>query len=186
MSISFQGTKNGEPRTGTLNYSVVYENSTTFMVNFTHTLNGKGNAGTLWILKNGTVLAVERGGKNYTGSTASNFVLSHFSDLDILYSFATQESTVTSYFHSNGTSTANIGTNSFTVTDYVANTTPETVQVCNEGTAVLDTYNVYLGAPTGSSLEMVTSANFSGTLTSSSGTIITLDLSYHLTALTVS
>ena len=183
--MSFQGTKNGNSRTGTLTYSVVYESPTTFKVNINHTVNSKSNSATVWIFKNGTILAAERGGKNYTGSTATNFVLGHFSDLNLLYSFATQESTITSYFRSAGTSTVSIGTSSFTVTDYVENAAGETVQVCNEGTAVLDTYSVYLGTPTGSSLEMITSANVSGTLTSLSGTVITVDFSYQLTAFTV-
>ena len=184
--MSFQGTKNGNSRTGFLSYSVVYDSPTTFKVNVNHTLNGKANSATIWIFKNGTVLAAERNGKNYTGSTASNFVLGHFSDLNILYSFATQVGTNSSYFHSAGNPTANIGGNSFTVTDYVANSTPETIQICNEGTAALDTYNVSLGTPAGSSLELITFADFSGTLTSSStGTVITLDISYQLTALTV-
>jgi len=112
-------------------------------------------------------------------------VLGAFEDLDTVYTLALQATTMTSYFHSVGTSTATIGTNSFTVTDYVANTTPETIQVCNEQPAVIDVYNVHAGTPSGSSLEMITSADFSGTLTTPTG-YNTLDYTYQLTALTVS
>ncbi|MGA2664548.1 MAG: hypothetical protein ABSF83_06375, partial [Nitrososphaerales archaeon] len=60
----------------------------------------------------------------------------------------------------------------------------ETVQVCDGETAVLTAYNVFVGTPSGSSLAVVTHAQFAGTLTDSSGTT-TLDYTYQLTALTV-
>ena len=184
MNFSFQGTKNGNQKDLNLGYTVVSKNSTTYQVNIDYTLNSKSKAGTIWILNNGTILAGELNGKDYNGSTASDFVLNGFVDLDTIYNLALQASTIPAYFHSVGTSTATIGTNSFTVTDYVANTTPETVQGCNGSTALIDTYNVYLGTPNGSSLELVTSANFSVTLTTSSGTNI-LDYTYQITSLTV-
>jgi hypothetical protein len=183
MSISFQGTKNGVQHALSMTYAVVSESSTTFKVNVNYTLKVAHTA-TIWILTNGTVLAAERGGKNYTGSAASAFVLGAFADLNTLYTLAVQASTITPYFHSAGTSTVTIGTNSFTVTDYVANTTPETIQGCNGDSFLIDAYSVYLGTPTGSSLEMITSANFSSTITTPSGNT-TLDYSYQLTALTV-
>lgn len=184
MSISFQGTKNGNQDDVNMSYVVAYVSSTTYKVNISYSLNGKGKPGTLWILKNGSILAGERGGKNYTGSTASNFVLDYFSDLETLYTFASQASTITSYFHSAGTSTAEIGANSLTVTEYLVNTTPENFQICNGENAELDTYNVYIGTPSGSSLAIITYADFSGTLTTSSVSN-TFDYVYQLTAYTV-
>jgi len=184
MSFGFQGSKDGVQKDLNLSYTVVSQSSTTYEVNIDYTLNGNTKAGTIWIVNNGTILAGELDGKNYTGATASTFVLDAFSDLDTIYNLALQSSTIPAYFHSVGTSTVTIGTNSFTVSDYVANMTPETIQGCSGSSAVVNTYNVYLGTPTGSSLELVTSANFSVALTTSSGTT-TLDYEYQITALSV-
>jgi len=184
MSFGFQGTKNGAQENLNMTYTVVSASSTEYKVNVGYTINGEGKSGTIWIRDNGTIIAGELNGKNYTGTTASNFVLNAFSELDTIYNLALQASTIPAYFHSVGSETANIGSNSFTVTDYAANATPETVQGCNESSAVINSYNVYLGTPNGSSLELVTSANFSVVLTASSVST-SLDYSYQILALTV-
>ena len=184
MSFTFQGTKNGLQKDLNLSYAVVYYSSNTYKVNINYTINDKSKMGTLWILNNGTILAGELNGKNYTGSTASTFVLNAFVDLENIYLLALQASTITAYFHSVGTSTTTIGTNSFTVTDYYANTTPETIQGCSDSSAIIDSYNVYLGTPNGSTLELVTSASFNVTLTTLSGSNV-LDYQYQITGLTV-
>jgi len=184
MTIGFVGSKNGNPDNLNLTYDVVYHSSTTYKVSLDFLLNGQATQATLWVLNNGNFVALYASGSNHTGSAASNTVQGYFTDLETLSLFAVQESTITSYFHSTGTSTANIGSNSFPVTDYVANTTPETFPVCSGGTVTLNAYNVYLGTPTGSSLELVTHANFDGTLTTSTGTT-TLDYTYEVTGLTV-
>jgi len=184
MSFNFQGTKNLKQRDVNMSYTVVSESSTTYKVSISYTINGKGKAGTIWIFKNGTILAGELNGKNYTGSTVNNYVLGGFETINTLYNLAMQAGTITPYFHSAGTSTATIGTNSFTVTDYMANTTPETIQVCNGEPLVINAYNVYIGMPSGSSLKMITSANFSVTLTTPTG-YNAFDYTYQLTAITV-
>jgi len=156
----------------------------TYKVNVTYILNGVTTPLTVWIQPSGNIVAFYYEGKNYTGSGAISDFLSYFTDLENLETFALLASTNTAGFHSTGTSTATIGTNSFTVNDYVANTIPETVQICNTETVVLTAYNVNIGTPTGSGMETVTSATFAATETTSSGTT-TLNYTYQITALTV-
>ena len=185
MAISFEGTKNGNTRDLDFGYTVVYKTPTTYKVNLNIDLNGKSRAYTLWDLSNGTVLALlAPNGVNSTGSAASNTVLGYFSDLETLDTIALQSNNA-AYFHSTGNSTVKIGTNSFMVTDYALNTAIETIQGCsNSGSASLSTYTASLGAPSGSSFELVVSANFVGSFTDASGTT-TVNYAYQLTALTV-
>jgi len=185
LTIGFVGTKNGSPENLNFSYTVVSQSASTYEVNLNLLLNGKSRDYTLWVFTNGTVLALlTPSGVNDTGSTASNIVLGYFSALETLDTIALQ-SNDTAYFHSTGTSPVTIGTNSFTVTNYVLNTTPETIQGCsNSGSADLSNYSVSLGTPTGSNFELVISANFAGTFTTASGNS-TVDYTYQLTALTV-
>ena len=186
LAVTFNGTKDGKAVDLTLSYTVAYKGPPTYKVNLNIVLNGKSHPYTLWDLSNGTVLALlAPNGVNSTGSAASNTVLNYFYDLETLYTLALQ-STNTAYFHSTGTSSVTIGTNSFTVTNYVTNTTPETIQGCNNsGYGSVSTSNVNLGTPSGSSFELVTSSTFVGSITDASGTTTTLDFTYQTTALTV-
>jgi len=184
LSFGFQGTMNGGAHNLNMSYTVVYHSSTTYKVSVNFIINGQVQPATAWILNDGTVLALYGLGHNITGSAASSTALAYFSDLMTLNSFANQESTITAYFHSAGTSTAKVGGNTFTVTEYVANSTPETVQLCTGETATLNTYNVYIGTPSGSSLELVTYANFAGSFISE-GVTTAYSYTYQLTGLTV-
>jgi len=185
MGISFQGTKNGNNDDLNLTYNVIYTGPT-YKVSVTVLLNGATTPLTVWIQPSGNIVAFYDGStqKNYTGSGAINDFLAYFSDLENLQTFALLASTNTAGFHATGTSTATIGKSSFLVTNYVANTTPETVQICNTETVVLNAYNVNVGTPTGSGFEIVSSATFSAIETTSTGTT-TLDYTYLVTALTV-
>jgi len=185
LTIGFVGTKNGSPENLNFTYTVVSKSTTTYEVNLNLILNGKSRTYTLWDFTNGTVLALlPPSGVNYTGSTASNIVLGFFSGLETLNTIALQ-STNTAYFHATGTSTVTIGTNSFTVTNYALNTTPETIQGCsNSGSADLNSYSVSMGTPSGSSFELVVSATFAGAFATVSGNS-TVDYTYQLTALSV-
>lgn len=184
--MSFNGTKNGETADLNFTYTVAYKSPTEYKVNINIVHNGKASSLTIWDLTNGTVLALLLpNGKNDTGYVANNLVFSYFSVLELLYAIALQ-STNAFYFHSTGTSTVTIGTNSFPVTNYVSNTTPETLQGCNNsGYGTLSNYSVSLGTPSGSSFELVVSSNFAGSITSSSGTTTTFDATYHVSAFTI-
>jgi hypothetical protein len=187
LAISFQGTRNGKAVVLDFNYSVAYKSPTTYKVNLNIVLNGKSHPYTLWDLGNGTVLALHPPkGVNSTGLAASNTVLGYFYDLEALYTLALQ-STNAAYFHPTGNSTVTIGTNiPFTVTNYVANTTPETIQGCsNSGYGSVTNYSVNLGTPRGSSFELVVSSTFVGSITDASGTTTTFDFTYQTTAFTV-
>jgi len=185
LAISFEGTKNGNTRDLDFSYTVAYASPTTYKVNLNVDLNGKSRAYTLWDLSNGTVLALlAPNGVNSTGSAASNTVLGYFSDLETLYAIALQSNNA-AYFHSTGNSTATIGNNSFAVTNYALNTGNETIQGCgNSGSATLSSYTASLGTPSGSSFELVVSADFVGSFTDASGTT-TVNYTYQITSLTV-
>ena len=186
MAITFQGTKNGKAVTLDFSYTVAYKSSTTYKVDLNIVLNSKSHPYTLWDFSNGTVLALlAPNGVNSTGSAATNTVLGYFYDLETLYTLALQ-STNAAYFQATGTSTVTIGTNSFTATNYVANTTPETIQGCNNsGYGSVSNFNVSLGTPSGSSFELVVSSTFAGSITDASGTTTTFDFTYQTTAFTV-
>ena len=186
MAVTFQGTENNKSVDLDFSYTLAYKGPPTYKVNIDIVLNGKSHPYTLWDLINGTVLALlAPNGVNSTGSAASNTVLGYFYDLEALYTLALQ-STNGAYFHSTGTSTATIGTNSFTTTDYVANTTPETIQGCNgSGSGSVSNFNVNLGTPSGSNFELVVSSTFVGSITDASGTTTTFDFTYQTTALTL-
>ena len=185
LAISFQGTKNGNTSNLDFSYTIAYKSPTTYKVNLNIVLKGKSRDYTLWDFRNGTVLALlAPGGKNSTGSAASNTVFGFFSGLETLDTIALQSNNA-AYFHSTGTSTVTIGSNSFTVTNYAIITTPETIPGCGgSGSATLSTYTASLGTPSGSSFELVVSATFVGSFTDASGTT-TVNYTYQITALTV-
>jgi len=185
LAISFEGTKNGNTHNLDFSYTVAYASPTTYKVNLNVVLNGKSRAYTLWDLRNGTVLALLLpNGENDTGYAASNTVLGFFSGLETLDTIALQTNNA-AFFHSTGTSPVTIGSNSFTVTNYTLNTTPETIQGCNgSGSATMSNATTSLGTPSGSSFELVVSATFEGSFTDASGTT-TVDYTYQITALTV-
>jgi len=187
LAITFQGTKNGKAVDLDFSYTVAYKGPPTYKVSLNIVLNGKSHPYTLWDFSNGTVLALlAPNGVNSTGSAASNTVLGYFYDLESLYTLALQ-STNTAYFHSTGTSTATIGTNPpFTVTNYVANTTPEAIQGCNNsGSGSVSNYGVSLGTPRSSNFELVVSSTFVGSITNASGSTTTFDFTYQTTAFTI-
>ena len=186
FAVTFQGTKNGKAVTLDFSYTLAYTGPPTYKANINVVLNGKSHPYTLWDLSNGTVLALlAPNGVNSTGSAASNTVLGYFYDLEALYTLALQ-STNPAYFHPTGTSTATIGSNSFTTTNYVANTTPETIQGCNNsGYGSVSSFSVNLGTPSGSNFELVASSTFVGSITDASGTTTTFDFTYQTTAFTL-
>ena len=186
MAVTFQGTTNGKAVDLDFSYTIATKSSTTYKVDLNIVLNGKSHPYTLWDLSNGTVLALQApNGVNSTGSAASDTVLGYFYDLEALYTLALQ-STDAAYFHPTGTSTVTIGTNSFTVTNYVANATPETIQGCdNSGYGSVSNFNVDLGTPSGSSFELVVSSTFAGSITDATGTTTTFDFTYQTTAFTI-
>jgi hypothetical protein len=135
---------------------------------------------TAWFLKNGTTLAILTSAGNITGAVANSDVQAYMGDFASVQGFVQDQSTYSNLFHSNGTSTVTIGTNPVTVTNYVANTLPETIQRCNGETTVLTAYNLSEGTPSGSTYELPTYVHMSG---STNGT--PFSFTFQVTAFTV-
>ena len=173
----------GSSRTFTLSYSVVYVSSTTYKVSIDYVTTGS-HMFTAWLLKNGTTLAIYNGNTNETGAQAATDVQTYFGEFASVQNFVQEQSLYSDLFHSTGTSTVTIGTQTFTVANYVTNTPNETVTLCNGETDTLTTYNLSEGTPSGSTTELPTYANIAGTSTAN-GVTTPFSFTVTITAFTV-
>ncbi len=166
MTLSFSGNTSTmtKSRTFSFTYTVAAVTSTTYTVNMQYVAN-KTHQFTAWLLKNGTTLAISSPKGNITGAQASSEVQEYFADVASVLGFVQDQSTYSNLFHSNGTSTVTIGTSTFTVTNYVANSLPETIQRCSGETTTLTAYNLSEGIPSGSSSELPTYVDIAGSTT---------------------
>ncbi len=109
----------------------------------------------MWLLRNGTIVAINYAGSNYTGSAATSYYQTSrlFTAWGTETVFGQQLTTDyvsdTAYFRSTGTSPMTIGTNTFTLTNYAANSLPETVPVCSGASITLSTASMSIGSPNG-------------------------------------
>ncbi|MDG6925064.1 MAG: hypothetical protein JRN09_00775 [Nitrososphaerota archaeon] len=140
---------------------------------------------TAWILKSGSVIAIDFSGQNVTGSEAQSVSISFFSGF-IIQMEADQEInfyTSANYFHSKGISTVTIGSTEVTVTSYVANSLPATYNSCGSQTT-LTAYSFSVGVPQGASNNLVTSEHFAGS-DSSNGQTTTFQVYLQVTSITL-
>jgi hypothetical protein len=155
-------------------------------VNSSFSTSGANEQTTLWILKNGTVLAAEIAGQNLTGVAVNGFVAGAFAGFYEEIDIGQQQSfysTASQYFHSTGTNSVTIGSNKLTVTNYALNSLPETVNSCG----TLDNYTAFtlsIGTPSGTSFPIVTNLHFAGTSTVN-GSPNSFDVSIQVTAFSV-
>jgi len=185
MTFKFSGNTSTmtKSRTFSFSYSVAYVSSTTYKVNMEY-IAKKTLTFTAWLLKNGTTLAINVGGANITGVQASDDAQEYFGDVASVLGFVQDQSLYSNLFHSNGTSTVTIGTDTLTVTNYVANTLPETVQRCNGETTVLTAYSLSEGTPSGSTYELPAYVDIAGS-TTANGTTRPFAFTFQVTAFTV-
>jgi len=185
LTLSFAGKTSHmtSTRDFTLSYSVVYVTPTTYKVDVNYVAT-KSHPFTAWLLKNGTTLAIYNGQVNETGAQASSDVQNYFGEFASVQGFVQEQSLYSNLFRSNGNSTVTIGTQTFTVTNYVTYTLPETIQLCNGETDTLTAYNLSEGTPSGSSFELPTYVNIAGTATEN-GTTTPFSFTVNITAFTV-
>jgi hypothetical protein len=186
LSLMYNGSSGGNSFSETSTYTTIYASATTYKVNMSETVNGSvALTSTMWILKNGTALAVDYGGYNVTGAESSSMELGFFAGFTAEAEAASQLSmyTASGYFHSTGTSTVTIGSATFPVTTYAANSLPETINNCGDIT-VLNTYSLSVGTPTGATAPLVTSIVLGGTDTSN-GQTTSVNYQIKLVAITV-
>jgi hypothetical protein len=174
MTISGNGTSGTSGSTttttpSTFNYSESYTtdyvSSTTYKVTVTEGSAGQNEVTTVWVLKNGTALAIAITGdpENITGSEAQEFIVGVFAGftLQIQADASLTYYTNTGFFHSTGTSTVAIGPTNVKVTNYIANTLPETVDECGT-TTTLTAFSLSVGTPSGASSPLVTYEHIAG------------------------
>ena len=201
MTVTFNGTSTSSGSTATSSsitesYTTNYVSSTTYKITLSFTESSSSSAGvngsyTIYILKNGTILAADISfsgqNENLTGSEAQGIGVGIFSG------FITQIEannnlgayTSSNFFHSAGTSSVTIGSVHMTVTNYVANTLPETVTNCDGSTTSLTAYALSVGTPPGASGPLVTYGHFAGSTVEANGTTSSYDYVIQITAITL-
>jgi hypothetical protein len=169
MELKYNLTSGTTQSNLTESYTRLYASATTYKVTVTTTSNGQSTpAETAWILKDGTVLAINVAGQNLTGTIAQTMIVGVFAGFSAEVQAGNQLSTYTAnqFFQSTGTSSVTIGSSTFTVTNYKANTLPETITDCLTGsTTNLTAYKLSVGTPTGTSYKVVTYMQLAGSST---------------------
>ncbi len=183
---------NGIVSNFTASYSVVSVNSTTYEVNVIDILPSQTYSTTVWLLKDGTVVALDLAGHDFTGTSASTFFQKYFSPWETELAFGQKILTYvsSSYFRSTGTSSVTLGPTTFTVNNYAPSSLPETIPGCNGASITLTSgSNFSVGTPSGSTYPLITYINAvgSGTVISSSGTptAIAYNFTAQITSVTV-
>ena len=150
---NFQITLNSASFTFTSSYTTLYSSATTFKVSIVS--SDYASATTMWLLKNGTLVGINYAGFNYTGAAAVQFYQGSrlFTAWGTQTVFGQQLTTdyiyATAYFHSTGTTPVTLGANTFTLTNYAANSLPETVPSCAGAGITLTTASMSIGTPNG-------------------------------------
>lgn len=177
MSIQGNGsssTSGSTPVTYTFqeSYTTVYTSASTYKVEVTTSEAGQMLTETAWVLKNGTVLAINFEGQNVTGTETQELVVGLFAGftLQIQEDALIGQYTGTGYFHSTGTSTVSIGPTQVSVTTYAANSLPVTIAGCNGASTTLSTFSFSVGTPKGASAPLVVSEDVAGSTTSNGQT----------------
>lgn len=183
---TFQITLNGASYSFTSSFTTVYASATTFKVSIVST--DYPSAFTMWLLKNGTVVGINYAGSNYTGAAALQYYQGSrfFTAWGTMLVFGQQLTTdyvyATGYFHSTGTSPVTIGTNTFTLTNYAANSLPETVPVCGGTSTTLNTASMSIGNPNGANYLFPFDVDISGSVRAGTTTFI---ITSQITSMTV-
>jgi len=156
----FQGAVNGSAYNFTASYNVVLVNLTTYQVNILELTSNRSISATIWFLKDGTVAALDIDGSSFSGTLAGYYFQTYFSLWENTIEYAqliVASTSSSSFLHSKGTSTITLGRSEFAVTNYTADSLPETIQGCNGESVTLNSGSIFsVGAPTGSTYQLVT------------------------------
>jgi len=191
MGGNFQLSVNNTSNTFTSSYTTVYASATTFKVSIVS--SDYPSAFTMWLLKNGTIAGINYAGSNYTGSAAvqyyqgSRLFKAWGTELVFGQQLTTDYIHDTAYFHSTGTSPVTLGANTFTLTNYAANSLPETVTVCGGNSISLTSGSMSVGMPNGANYEFPIDVDLAGSsagAASGAGTT-TFTITSQITSMTV-
>jgi hypothetical protein len=188
---NFQITLNSASYSFTSSYTTVYASATTFKVSIVS--SDYPSAFTMWLLKNGTLVGINYAGSNYTGAAAIQYYQGSrlFTAWGTETVFGQQLTTdyiyATAYFHSTGTSLVTLGASTFTLTNYAANSLPETVPSCGGASITLTTGSMSIGSPNGANYPFPIDVNVVGSSTGgTSGTgTSTFTITSQITSITV-
>jgi hypothetical protein len=201
MNITESGTTSSSTSTPTQgnfseSYTTDYVSSTTYKVTLSFTASSTGSTATsltyvAYILKDGTLSALEISvsgqNENLTGSEVSGEAAGIFAGFILQIQYASNLGALTSVaqFHSTGTSSVTIGSNTFKVTNYAANSLPETITNCDGSTSNLSAFSLAVGTPSGATIPLITSAHINETTTEANGSTETSDVTIQVTAFTL-
>lgn len=177
-----QGSANGTSFDITASYHVIYATQATFKIGVSEVQAGQNNSATVWLQRDGSILAMELAGHNFTGATAAGYFQAYLGlwEEELMYAQQITTATSYSYFHSTGTSTVTIGSSTFTTTSYEADSLPETVQGCSGPALTLTKGSFSAGSPGGSSYPLIVSIEIAGSAGST-----TFDFSSQITSVAV-
>ena len=137
----------------------------------------------MWLLKNGTLVGINYAGFNYTGAAAISYYQASrlFTAWGTQTVFGQQLTTsyiyATAYFHSTGTSPVTLGANTFTLTDYAANSLPETLPTCSGAGLTLTAATMAIGTPSGANYPFPFQVNVVGSSTGGTAGNVTFTIS---------
>lgn len=190
MTVTYNGTSNGQSFSEQGSYAVVYSSATTIKVTITTTFQTSSSSSgsetlTAWILKNDTVVAIDEAGYNLTGSEGQTVMTGLFAgfvfEVDAGQSLGSYTSS--SFATKTGTSQVTLGGHTFTVTDYALSGSTQTISICGSS----DTYTKFdlsVGTPSGTNYPLITSFSEAGTF-NDNGQATTESASVQITALTI-
>jgi hypothetical protein len=188
VTSSSSGTSSSSPTSFnyTESYSTIYVSSTTYKINITTSEAGHSFGETLWILKSGTLVAINVSGQNLTGTEAQGLIVGAFAGFteQVQADSEIGQYTAANYFHSTGTSTVSIGPTQVSVTTYAANTLPITTTDCSGDVTTLTAFSLSVGTPHGANLPLVTHESLAGS-TVTNGETSNFDVELGVTSITV-
>jgi hypothetical protein len=162
MVFQFNDVSNGTSENGTVSYRVTSSSGGIYNANITLNSGTTTESAVAQVdANNNTVLSVTISisgfSETLTGSQAKSYFDSFmgFFGLEVAYSTEANVFTDSAYFHSTGTSTKSFGSTQFSVTTWVANNLPFSIDDCGV-TDTITAYTLQIGTPPGSSLTFVT------------------------------
>ena len=194
MTVSYNGTSDGQAFYVSADYTVAYASATTLKVSVAYDTQASTSTVyaeqlTAWVLRNGTILAVYTPsagstGANLTGTTGQQFVLGVFAGFfaEANDGQSLVDYTSSSSVHSTGTSKVTLGPTTMTVTNYVSTGIDTISNTCTSDS--LQSLSLSVGKPAGSGFDLITHLVESGSFTSG-GTTTTGTVELQIESVTV-
>jgi len=159
ITFTVEGSYNGtQSQNSTISYQTTTVSSGIYDVNITFNSAGQIDSGLARVDSNNqSVISVTFSGYSFYGAQAKSFFDTLFALFGLEYTYGGYESVLTdsTYFHSTGSSTMAFGPTSFSVTTWVANSLPLSVDECGYSSSITD-YTLQVGTPPGTSLTFIT------------------------------